>query len=117
MKSVSYKVTDGRKIHTTIGVLSYRYSDDIFTFEYDESFEGYPFGDINVNQGRYFESNYLFGEFYIDDSWTRQRTVEKYNVINPDSNIGQLRLIEILSENNGSYEGMRFEKLKFMEWI
>ena len=112
MENVSYCVTVGKNIRRKIGVLSYRCSDDTFTFEYDEECSGYPFGDIDCNNGRYFESSSMFGHFFIEDSWTRQTTVERYKISNPDSNAGQLRLIEILSQNDGSYEGMKFERLQ-----
>jgi|GEM_PF-7090422 len=111
MDKVSYRITVGSPKGRCIGILSYEPEADLFTFQYDDNFQGYPFGDINCNEGNFFESHFMFGHFYIEDSWTRQRTVEKYNIANPDSNAGQIELIERLIRSNGSYEGIFYEKL------
>ena len=102
------KVKD--KWNRDFGILSYDVSKDTFHFKYDDNCKGYPFSDINIQNGKEFEQDKIFNVFSFDDSFARSKMIEQYNLSNLSNNQMQWFFKELCAKNNSlSCKGFCFE--------
>ncbi len=95
-----------------IGTIEFNRDSNSFLFNYDENFDGFPFGEINSDIDRKFESNTMFPFFEFEDCGSRQKIAEKHDLKNPDSNDAQWFILNLFAEKKQSLRGMRFEVIQ-----
>jgi len=93
-----------------IGILSYDRANNIFLFEYDKAFMGFPFGELVIkNNVRKFTSDTIFHLFKIEESYGRDELSNIYNLHNLDSNESQWHMISNFIKKEYPNKGFYFE--------
>ena len=102
------KVKD--KWEKDFGILTFDIVKNKFHFKYDDNCNGYPFSDINIQNGKEFEQNTMFNVFSFDDSFARSKMIEQYNLSGKSDNEMQWFFKELCAKNNSlSCKGFYFE--------
>ena len=89
-----------------IGVLSYSKNSKEYTFNYDENFKGFAFGDINVKDGRVFTLKHPPRIFNIDDSYVKQKIIEKHGLSRSEHL--DWEILSLMAKNNDGFKGFIF---------
>ena len=102
------KVKD--KWEKDFGILTFDTVKNKFHFKYDDNCNGYPFSDINIQNGKEFEQNTMFNVFSFDDSFARSKMIEQYNLSGKSDNEMQWFFKELCAKNQTlSCRGFYFE--------
>ena len=105
------KVKD--KWEKDFGILTFDTVKNKFHFKYDDNCNGYPFSDINIQNGKEFEQNTMFNVFSFDDSFARSKMIEQYNLSGKSDNEMQWFFKELCAKNQVlSCRGLYFEEIQ-----
>ena len=104
------KVKD--KWEKDFGILTFDTVKNKFHFKYDDNCNGYPFSDINIQNGKEFEQKEIFNVFSFDDSFARSKMIEQYNLSGKSDNEMQWFFKELCAKNQTlSCRGFYFEEI------
>ena len=111
MQIKKLKVID--KWNRDFGILTFDTVKNKFHFKYDDNCNGYPFSDINIQNGKEFEQNTMFNVFSFDDSFARSKMIEQYNLSGKSDNEMQWFFKELCAKNQTlSCRGFYFEEIQ-----
>ena len=100
------------KIHqnsTPVGTLKYNLMEKTFIFTYDKNFQGYPFGDINISNGRTHKLSEIPSMFDIDDSFSRDKLIESLNLSALSKQEANWEILKNIASRKSGFKGFNLE--------